>query len=39
MKRARGTALDPASFEALSRVRRALREQVHRPERTSPGTA
>jgi DNA-nicking Smr family endonuclease len=26
MKRARGSALDPASFEALSRVRRALRE-------------
>jgi DNA-nicking Smr family endonuclease len=28
MKRARGSALDPASFEALSRVRRALREQA-----------
>jgi DNA-nicking Smr family endonuclease len=27
MKRARGSALDPASFDALSRVRRALREQ------------
>jgi DNA-nicking Smr family endonuclease len=27
MKRARGTVLDPASFEALSRVRHALREQ------------
>jgi len=27
MKRARGSALDPVSFEALSRVRRALREQ------------
>lgn len=28
MKRARGSALDPASYEALARVRRALREQT-----------
>ncbi len=31
MKRARGSALAPASFEALARVRRALREQAARP--------
>jgi DNA-nicking Smr family endonuclease len=31
MKRVRGTALDSASFEALSRVRRALREQAIAP--------
>ena len=31
MKRARGSALPPASFEALARMRRALREQSGRP--------
>lgn len=31
MKRARGSALAPASFEALARVRRALREQTTQP--------
>ena len=31
MKRARGSALAPASFEALARVRRALREQAAPP--------
>ena len=31
MKRARGSALAPASFEALARVRRALREQATQP--------
>ena len=31
MKRARGSALPPASFEALARMRRALREQAGRP--------
>jgi DNA-nicking Smr family endonuclease len=31
MKRARGSALAPASFEALARVRRALREQAAQP--------
>jgi len=31
MKRARGSALAPASFEALARVRRALREQAVQP--------
>jgi DNA-nicking Smr family endonuclease len=31
MKRARGSALAPASFEALARVRRALREQAATP--------
>ncbi len=31
MKRARGSALAPASFEALVRVRRALREQAAHP--------
>ncbi|MHB1215713.1 MAG: Smr/MutS family protein [Thiobacillus sp.] len=31
MKRARGSALDPASFEALARMRRALREQSAAP--------
>ncbi len=31
MKRARGSALAPASFEALVRVRRALREQAAQP--------
>lgn len=31
MKRARGSALAPASFEALARVRRTLREQASRP--------
>jgi DNA-nicking Smr family endonuclease len=31
MKRARGSALAPASFEALARVRRALREQAIAP--------
>jgi len=31
MKRARGSALAPASFEALVRVRRALREQATQP--------
>ena len=31
MKRARGSALAPASFEALARMRRALREQAATP--------
>ncbi|MDZ7584875.1 MAG: Smr/MutS family protein [Thiobacillus sp.] len=31
MKRARGSALAPASFEALARMRRALREQATEP--------
>ena len=31
MKRARGSALAPASFEALARVRRSLREQAAAP--------
>lgn len=31
MKRARGSALAPASFEALARMRRALREQAAAP--------
>ncbi len=31
MKRARGSALAPASFEALARMRRALREQATAP--------
>jgi DNA-nicking Smr family endonuclease len=31
MKRARGSALAPASFEALARMRRALREQAVQP--------
>jgi DNA-nicking Smr family endonuclease len=31
MKRARGSALAPAAFEALARVRRALREQAAAP--------
>ncbi|MBU1265307.1 MAG: Smr/MutS family protein [Gammaproteobacteria bacterium] len=31
MKRARGSALTPASFEALARMRRALREQATAP--------
>jgi DNA-nicking Smr family endonuclease len=36
MKRARGSALAPASFEALARVRRTLREQASRPAPQSP---
>ena len=32
MKRGRGTALPPASLEALTRVRRALREQAAAPD-------
>ena len=36
MKRARGSALAPASFEALARVRRALGEQAAAPA-PSPG--
>jgi DNA-nicking Smr family endonuclease len=38
MKRARGSALAPASFEALARVRRTLREQAVSPAvaQTSP---
>lgn len=48
MKRARGSALDPASFDALARVRRALREQAtvssalhqapHKPKPQPDGT-
>jgi len=37
MKRARGSALAPASFEALARVRRTLREQAAAP--TTPRQA
>ena len=37
MKRARGSALAPASFEALARVRRTLREQAAEP--TTPRQA
>jgi len=37
MKRARGSALAPASFEALARVRRSLREQAAAP--TTPRQA
>ena len=36
MKRARGSALAPASFEALARVRRALREQAAMPAVSQP---
>jgi DNA-nicking Smr family endonuclease len=36
MKRARGSALAPASFEALARVRRALREQAAAPDAPHP---
>lgn len=36
MKRARGSALAPASFEALARVRRTLREQASKPAPQSP---
>ena len=36
MKRARGSALAPASFEALARMRRALREQATAPVSLHP---
>jgi DNA-nicking Smr family endonuclease len=36
MKRARGSALTPASFEALARVRRTLREQAAKPAPQPP---
>ena len=36
MKRARGSALAPASFEALARMRRALREQAATPATLHP---
>ena len=36
MKRARGSALAPASFEALARVRGTLREQASRPAPQPP---
>src|SRR5512143_3382184 len=36
MKRARGSALAPASFEALARVRRTLREQAVSPAVAQP---
>lgn len=36
MKRARGSALAPASFEALAHVRRTLREQVAKPAPQPP---
>ena len=39
MKRARGSALAPASFEALARVRRMLREQTASARHAAPGTA
>ncbi len=38
MKRASGSALAPASLEALARVRRALREQVAAPPASPPAS-